>query len=73
MGLQESQGACIGWRARVQLFYSVYKYFEARNQYLHNTVEFPPQENCGKYVAMFKEMYPEDAGAAGSGPQPSTK
>jgi len=66
-----STGSALGGGARAQLFYSVYKYFEARNQYLHNTIEFPPQENCGKYVAMFKEMFPEDAGAAGSGPQPS--
>ena len=39
----------------------MFKFFEARNVFLYNTVDFPVQENCGRFVAQFEEWFPEEA------------
>jgi hypothetical protein len=39
----------------------VFKFFEARNVILHNTVDFPPQDNCARFVAQFEQWFPDEA------------
>ena len=51
-----------------QLFYSVYKFFEARNLYLYNTIEFPAQDNCARFVTQFREWFPDESAVATGAP-----
>ena len=42
------------------LFYTVFRFFEERNERLRKKKEFPPDEQCQKFVDMFNEWFREN-------------